>query len=721
MQSQTMRRIILMISGAALLLSIFYMSACLIPNSEKRWKKSVCRLSAKSFYALPIRKGDTLFFSPHTGYAPNVALCADSLKKYVETSGVFVSQAGHVVTSDSLILSLPDTLSGDNLRKVLCCIDSLLRKQSKARNGELRELDYYASTHSVVDDGYNEVMAYRERVKKMAAQTNSLLLLANEALQMKKPAAYRHTHYYLHHFFKGGKDSATTNGGLLQAIYTLKECAHRENLLLLQLQDEKLPEWAGNFSIHRFGTFTTGRKLIAYNDFGALSATDSAEVITKGTPLFSTAEGGAWVNMSGQLCGLNRHGKRVSSRSVARLLRSEHCWPAWWWKNLSAKIKKLSDTSPKDGEHGISAKQYCLNKNTRIILPDSSVYEGQAIFHGKDSKSITPSMPQREGYGRLTLADGTIYIGVWQADTLACGLRIDSAGVYEGHFNSRLQAHGTGIYQDKGKEELYYGQWQEGRRYGHGFCSRANRMVRCGEWKNDRFCGERMVYTADRIYGIDISRYQHGRGHHYYPINWKRLRITSLGNGKRVAGNVDYAVSFIYIKATEGRSVYNKYYSADLRQARSHDIPAGSYHFFSPSSTGAQQAAYFLKMARVAKGDLPPVLDLEPTEKQIVQMGGDSAMFRQVLIWMRTVEKARGKRPILYVGQQFVNKHLRNAPSELRDYDVWVARYGEFKPYVRLLHWQLTPYGRVRGITGEVDINVFNGTKGQFEKYLQNH
>ena len=73
--------------------------------------------------------------------------------------------------------------------------------------------------------------------------------------------------------------------------------------------------------------------------------------------------------------------------------------------------------------------------------------------------------------------------------------------------------------------------------------------------------------------------------------------------------------------------------------------------------------------------------------------------------------------PVLYVGQLFVNNHLKYAPAELRNYDVWIARYGEYKPYVKLLHWQLTPYGRVKGIHGEVDINVFNGTKEAFNQY----
>ena len=49
---------------------------------------------------------------------------------------------------------------------------------------------------------------------------------------------------------------------------------------------------------------------------------------------------------------------------------------------------------------------------------------------------------------------------------------------------------------------------------------------------------------------------------------------------------------------------------------------------------------------------------------------------------------------------------------------VWIARYGEYKPEVRLVFWQLCPDGRVSGITGEVDINVFNGYRDQLTSFL---
>ena len=42
------------------------------------------------------------------------------------------------------------------------------------------------------------------------------------------------------------------------------------------------------------------------------------------------------------------------------------------------------------------------------------------------------------------------------------------------------------------------------------------------------------------------------------------------------------------------------------------------------------------------RGDLPPVLDLEPTPKQVKMMGGPVAMFRMVRAWMQAVERRTG-------------------------------------------------------------------------------
>lgn len=190
---------------------------------------------------------------------------------------------------------------------------------------------------------------------------------------------------------------------------------------------------------------------------------------------------------------------------------------------------------------------------------------------------------------------------------------------------------------------------------------------------------------------------------------------------KRVSGVMDYPISFIYIKATEGATLRNPYYANDHASARRHGYRAGAYHFFSTKSSARQQAAFFIKHSRYSAGDLPPALDVEPSAVQIKNMGGAAVLLASVRQWLEIVGRQRGVRPIIYVSQQFVNKYLNASYADgehlRRNYQIWIARYGEYKPDVHLAIWQLSPDGTVRGIKGHVDINVFNGFEPAFRNF----
>ena len=324
-------------------------------------------------------------------------------------------------------------------------------------------------------------------------------------------------------------------------------------------------------------------------------------------------------------------------------------------------------------------------------------------------------------------------------------LRPDSLGYYKGTVDSLQRPNGHGIWQDI--DGTYYeGGWKKGKRDGWGFSVSPKKPLRVGEWKDDRYKGERLIYSSDRIYGIDISKYQHEEDKivkqkkvvkirrrrkvvtvtkvvkHRYSIDWKRLRITHLGSisRKTVSGDVDFPIQFIYIKSTEGASLLNPYYKKDYSDAHAHGYHVGSYHFFSTRTPAGQQADFFLRHSHIRKGDFPPVLDLEPMPSQIQNMGGTGVLFSRVRTWLRLVERATGVKPILYVSQSFVNRYLSRAPDLKRDYQIWIARYGEYKPDIHLVYWQLCPDGRVAGIHGHVDINVFNGYKDAFDKFSKN-
>lgn len=674
------------------------------PADSRQGLSAVCRVKARSYYALGVDGKDTLYlYNLHDGQA-KAALRPEATDDTVDVSGVFVSNTGHVLTTDSLMRRQSEAINGVRLKVCLQQLDTLTARKLKMRKAELEELDDYARKHSVVDDGYDDVMTYRNHTSREVLALDTLRQRLKKAIGRNGLCATLCS-------------KVTVLASDDNAAHAAHVVVRKDGLVVLQLDKARLPQGATRCSVYRLGTYRYGAKLFAFNDFGRGTAVQDPAVLENTDTLYPATEGGAWINASGHLCGLLRGKERVGSWQIAQTLRRVNPWPRWWYTNLKARFTQDDEA---ERPAAVRRDQTTLapdgTRCMRLELADTSVYEG----HVSEQTGSTGARPMRHGYGTWRTKDGTVYSGLWQTDTLAYGTRTDSTTTYTGRFNALFQPEGHG-WMREGEGTYYSGAWKNGKRSGPGFSVHAGSMVFCGEWKNNRFLGERMIYTTERIYGIDISRYQHEKGRKKYAIDWNKLRITSLGEGRRVQGNVDYPVSYVYIKSTEGRSVRNKYYAADLLKARKKGIPVGSYHFFSTTSTGAEQARHFLKYTWVAANDLPPVLDIEPSEAQIRKMGGDEKMFHEVRVWLQVVEKQRGKRPVLYVSQTFVNKHLSKAPDLLQKYEVWIARYGEYKPYVRLLHWQLTPYGRVRGIQPEVDINVFNGTREEFDSYLKRH
>ncbi len=346
--------------------------------------------------------------------------------------------------------------------------------------------------------------------------------------------------------------------------------------------------------------------------------------------------------------------------------------------------------------------------------------EGLGVLYQGDSVLYSGmwSNGMRQGRGSVRDHDGGLVDGVWDHDTLVTATRRDSTGTYDGEMDSLFRANGYGKFTDT-LDTYYEGQWKDGKRTGFGFSSQ-HRYFRVGEWAHDVYKGERLNYTSERIYGIDLSKYQHIHGKKLHTIDWDRLRITHLGSlsRKNVSKDIDFKVSFIFIKSTEGSSLMNPFYNADYAAARKRGYPVGTYHYFTHRSTGAEQARYFLSHSHFNKGDLPPVLDLEPLPSQVKKMGGAIYMWSRVRNWLQIVEKKTGMRPILYVSQTFVNRWLDAAPDIKHNYPVWIARYGEYKPDVKLWIWQLAPDGKVRGIAGHTDINVFNGYRNEFNHWL---
>lgn len=192
------------------------------------------------------------------------------------------------------------------------------------------------------------------------------------------------------------------------------------------------------------------------------------------------------------------------------------------------------------------------------------------------------------------------------------------------------------------------------------------------------------------IHGIDISHYQG-------TIDWDELRHAMIKG---------CPVRFIMIKATEGTSSLDENFNDNFYQAREYGFIRGVYHFWSNKSSARDQAYYFLKQVHLEAGDLPPVLDVEhkPKDESVEDFQ------RDVLTWLHIVEDKYHVKPIIYTYYNFKEKYL--SASVFDDYPYWIAHYYvdkvEYKGPWKF--WQHTDAGKLSGIEGYVDFNIYNGS-----------
>ena len=192
------------------------------------------------------------------------------------------------------------------------------------------------------------------------------------------------------------------------------------------------------------------------------------------------------------------------------------------------------------------------------------------------------------------------------------------------------------------------------------------------------------------IHGIDISHYQ-GK------IDWEQLTNAMIKG---------CPVRFVIIKSTEGSSRLDENFRENFNQARDFGFIRGVYHSWSNKSTAREQAYYFLDQVHLTDGDLPPVLDIEhkPADKSVEDFQ------RDVLTWLHIVEDKYHVKPIIYTYYKFKEQYL-SAPV-FEDYPYWIAHYYVDKVQYKgkWKFWQHTDVGKLPGIKGYVDFNIYNGS-----------
>ena len=189
--------------------------------------------------------------------------------------------------------------------------------------------------------------------------------------------------------------------------------------------------------------------------------------------------------------------------------------------------------------------------------------------------------------------------------------------------------------------------------------------------------------------GIDVSKHQ-GK------IDWSKVAE-------------DKTIQFVYIKATEGRTMLDSRYHENIKGARKAGLKVGSYHFFTSWRTARDQFENFRKHIKRSEQDLIPMVDVEESG---CRNASRSDLQKNLAEFMELMKAEYGCYPLLYSQYRFYNEKL--AP-EFNKYFIFMARYSSSEPVLRGngKHniWQYSERGKVSGIKGHVDLDRFvNGT-----------
>ena len=194
--------------------------------------------------------------------------------------------------------------------------------------------------------------------------------------------------------------------------------------------------------------------------------------------------------------------------------------------------------------------------------------------------------------------------------------------------------------------------------------------------------------------GVDVSAFQHD-------IDWNQVK----------ASGVDFAMLRLGYRGwgAKGTLVEDEYIQQNLAGTAAAGIPIGAY-FFSQATTldeVHEEIEFMLEILGDYQLDYPIVLDWEvanPTEGRVRNV--TRRELTDMLRYFCDEMSVRGFDPMVYFNWTQASRMIYL--SELEDYPFWLALYQDRMTFpFRVEMWQYTSEGKVPGIEGDVDINVY--------------
>jgi lysozyme len=198
------------------------------------------------------------------------------------------------------------------------------------------------------------------------------------------------------------------------------------------------------------------------------------------------------------------------------------------------------------------------------------------------------------------------------------------------------------------------------------------------------------------VRGIDVSRYQG-------IVDWPAVAAAG--------------VHFAFVKATEGTDLRDPRFADNWAGAARASVRRGAYHFFTFCTPGAAQAANFIDAVPVDPMALPPAVDVE-FAGNCRSWTSIETIRAELATFLAALEQAYGRRPIVYFTRESYERVL---DGHVTGHSTWArSLFGRPRPrFGTWTFWQYAHNGRVSGIEGLVDLNVFRGSADEWHAFEQ--
>jgi lysozyme len=225
-------------------------------------------------------------------------------------------------------------------------------------------------------------------------------------------------------------------------------------------------------------------------------------------------------------------------------------------------------------------------------------------------------------------------------------------------------------------------------------CGGEEDLLGSGEWAVHTVCG-----GSDVVKGIDVSYYQG-------TINWTNVKNAGIVYG--------------IARVSDGTGYIDSQFAANWQGMKNAGIIRAAYQYFRPNQSASAQATLFVQKIQAAggfqTGDLPGVIDFET-------MGAvsSSTAATAVSTWLTQVKAATGRIPIIYTGSYFWDSS--GLGTGYTGYPLWTAHYTSAtcplvpNAWSAWKFWQYSDSGSVSGISGNVDMDRWNGTLAELKAF----